>query len=556
MSKNNEYDNASQMKKSMHRMNLFFLSLLLSTPLIINESVRQQLEKLIEEQTTIEANVTAGVEQESDEIIQIPNYDYYDFYNNQIRRMINKSRAEKGIEGLLNEEPIFSSYLSDSTFYGDLSLNSDTVEFNFGDLLPSTTTYYNNDWLISVLNRFGTFSSIQSANVESLKLFFNNNEKKKVILLHINDISSGKEVKELISFLLRQQIQVTELEIYVNKDTVLDGKYIEFLSNMPGLRSLSIRNNTIVPIHAQNLGKKNGDLRSIEFKNTYGYESALSFDSEEIKDLKMRGIQTISYNADYINIDKKHEELQDVLDRYVRFLNSKYDLNNLNRVEKIEIIIELINKLYRYSKEVKAEKDESKKEELWLKYFEDGLLAPLIDISKYGIDETTGERNVICANYAALCVALCERIVGEGSAYYVSDKNSKHAYCLINKYDDGRFYILDPTFSDSRNRSYWPGIDDSHTENAISRYYEIIGETRRNYILDKKRESAKNIREELRDWLINKYKSYNNPNARQREELIDKLKVTTTAEKPKIRHKYDVIPGSSSREIGNDERNK
>ena len=550
MSKKNEYDNASQMKAKMYRMYLFLLSFLLLTPITMNEYFKHRLEKLKEKETTIEANVTAGVEQESDEIIEMPDDDYYDYYNTQIRKMINKSRGEKGIEGILNEEPIFSSNLNDSTFYGSLSLTPDTIEFDFGDFSPITTIYDYHESLISILNRFGAFSSIKATNVEYLKLFFNNSEKKKVISLKINDISTGKEVKELISFLLRQQIQVTELEIYVNKDTVLDGKYIEFLSNMPGLRSLSIRNNTIVPIHAQNLGKKNGDLRSIEFKNRYGYESALSFDSEEIKDLKMRGIQTISYNADYINIDKKHEELQDVLDRYVRFLNSKYDLNNLNRVEKIEIIIELINKLYRYSKEVKAEKDESKKEELWLKYFEDGLLAPLIDISKYGIDETTGERNVICANYAALCVALCERIVGEGSAYYVSDINSKHAYCLINKYDDGSFYILDPTFIDSRNRSYWPGIDDDHTENAISRYYEIIGETRRNYIVDKKRESAKNIREELREWsmnrLLNKAKSNNNPNAIQREGLIDKLRVHTEGISPP-RNRYDVIPQSDDR---------
>ena len=92
MSKKNEYDNASQMKAWKHRMNLFFLSLLLSTPLIMNEAVRQQLEKLREEQTTIGANVTAGVEQESDEIIKMPN----EFQDIRVRNLINQSREKNG----------------------------------------------------------------------------------------------------------------------------------------------------------------------------------------------------------------------------------------------------------------------------------------------------------------------------------------------------------------------------------------------------------------------------------------------------------------------------
>lgn len=529
----------------LKRAEIFFLTSMLTLPFIANDAIQQRLNQLQQNQTAIETSDFNGKEETLDKIFQIPDMDdHYDYYNTQIRKIINKSREEKGIEGIGNEEPIYSSYLNDSTFYETIKLTPDKIETHFGRT-AAKAGYSDRTPYIDIYRGFGTFSSLNATNVESLKLFFNTTENKKVNYLYIYDISSGKEVKELISLLLRKQIQVTELEIRVNKEKVIDGKYIEFLSNLPGLRSLFIDNNRIVPVHAQNLGKYNVDLRSVEFLNRVDFESVLSFDSKEIKDLEMRGIKIIFYNHNLINIDKKFESLQDVLDRYVRFLNSKYDFDKLNNTEKAEKIIEAINELYRYSEEVNAEKDKSKKEKLWLKYYEDGAFAPLVDVLKYGIDETTGERNAICGNYAALCVALCERILGEGSAYLVNDIISQHAYCLINLNGDGKFFILDPTFSDEDNTIYWAGIDKNHTEDDLRKYFEMIMETRRNYLLDTERESAKSIRKELREWsrqrIMEEIKSNNNPNARKREGLIYRLRLHTKKEIRPLRKRDDVI---------------
>ena len=151
-----------------------------------------------------------------------------------------------------------------------------------------------------------------------------------------------------------------------------------------------------------------------------------------------------------------------------------------------------------------------------------------------------------------VAAVLCERILGEGSVLCVGDIESHHAYCLIQLNENGNWAIVDPTFSNTYNVFFVTSRIDNQNyyKKAIRVFDDIMKNKRKNDHLDTIRANTKSIREELREWsmnrLLNKAKSYNNPNAMQREGLIDKLRVPTEGISPP-RNRYNVIPQSDGR---------
>lgn len=489
------------------------------------------------------------------EIIEMPT----EYYKNRVKFFINLSRKANGKKEIGNDEPIYRKSLNDSTFFGDVYLHLEFANYYFNNRLAMKDFYTpNGDYFekanMPVLREFGTFQTIKADNLESLKNFFENTENKLINSLLISDISSGQEVEELISFLLRQHIVVKELAITVNEELALGGNYIEYLSNIPGLESLYINNNCAVPINGYNLGKRNPDFRTLELLNCGSYQAfgTIYLDSKEMADLRNRNIKVINYNYlnGYRNFYDQSDEIQNAIDECVKELNSRYDFSKLNRREKVEKIVEYIKELYTYSKEFKAERDESKKKllEKYIFYYK-SLFAPLINGD---IDKTNGEHNALCGNFAALCTVLCERILGEGSVLCVNDIESQHVYCLIQLNENGNWAIVDPTFSNTYNVFFVTSRIDNQNyyKKAIRVFDDIMKNKRKNDHLDTIRANTKSIREELREWsmnrLLNKAKSYNNPNAMQREGLIDKLRVPTEGISPP-RNRYNVIPQSDGR---------